>query len=565
MLQQLHIKNYALIDELNVKFGKDLNIITGETGAGKSIILGAISLILGQRADTGVLKEAAKKCVIEGTFQIEQYQLKTHFEELELDYDVETIIRREILPSGKSRAFVNDTPVNLNTLKSLSNRLTDLNTQHQKFSIAEADYQLYMLDVLSGHLKKVTQYQQQYAQYQQNKKRLAQLEATLAQQQNEADYVNFQLTELNEAALEDENEQDHIEKELKIIENLKDIGAVVEQIDHSILSSEQNMVDVLNQHINQLNKLKAVNPNFGTTAKRLESMVIELEDIVNQSNQSHAAVPVEPGRALDIQNRLNTIYKLQTKHNVKTVAELIDLTAQLNQRVGNSADLEAEIEQLEQGLIKEEKTLFDVAKTLSKKRATTAKTFEKQLQADLKQVGLSSAQIVYSNQLNETELNPNGIDNYNLLFSANPGSAAKGIKQVASGGELSRLMLCIKNLLADKVALPTLIFDEIDAGISGDAANMVAQKIDELSNKHQVICITHLPQMASKGTHHFEVYKETIGSDTFTRIKQIEQDERVQAIAKLLGGSTTGEKAIENAKELLYQLDYKIDEKNEQY
>jgi len=234
MLQQLHIKNYALIDELNVSFSKDLNIITGETGAGKSIILGAISLILGQRADTGVLKEGSKKCIIEGTFHIKHYQLKLHFKELELDYDEETIIRREILPSGKSRAFVNDSPVNLSTLKNLSNRLTDLNTQHQKFSIAEADYQLYMLDVLSGHLKQVEKYQQQFIHYEQNKKQLAELKATLAKQQSEADYVNFQLNELNEAGFEDEQEQVNIENELKLLENSKEIEQTVEQINHTI-------------------------------------------------------------------------------------------------------------------------------------------------------------------------------------------------------------------------------------------------------------------------------------------------------------------------------------------
>jgi len=551
MLQQLHIKNYALIDELNVSFGKDLNIITGETGAGKSIILGAISLILGQRADTGVLKDTTKKCIIEGIFQIQQYQLMSHFDLLELDYDEETIIRREILPSGKSRAFVNDSPVNLNTLKSLSSRLTDLNTQHQKFSIAETDYQLYMLDVLSGHLKQVEDYQKRYLQYQQNKKQLIEFKAALNKQQSESDYVNFQLNELNEAAFEDENEQEQIEMELKLLENSKEIGTTVEQIDQHIKSGEQNAIDAINNLINQLNKLQEVNPDFATIAKRLESVVIELEDIVDQSNQSHAATLIEPGREQEIQNRLNIIYKLQTKHNVKTLAELMELTQQLNKRIDNTANLELEIEQLTQRLADEEKNLFKTAKVLSKKRATTAKTFEKQLQTDLKQVGLSNAQIIYENKQTETELNAKGVDNYALLFSANPGSAPKGIKNVASGGELSRLMLCIKNLLAGKVALPTLIFDEIDAGISGDAASKVAQKIDELANKHQVICITHLPQMASKGTHHFQVYKEIKNNETFTRIKKIDQAERIKVIAKLLGGSTTGEKAIENARELL--------------
>jgi len=551
MLQELHIKNYALIDELTVNFGKDLNIITGETGAGKSIILGALSLILGQRADTGVLKEDSQKCIIEGTYQIKQYDLKAHFAELELDYDEETIIRREILPSGKSRAFVNDSPVNLASLKTLSNRLTDLNTQHQKFSIAEAGYQLYMLDVLSDHLNKVKQYQDLFVMYKQHKKKLAELKATLAKQQSESDYVNFQLSELNEAAFVNEHEQEQIEKELKLLENSKEIEAAVEQINSSLKSGEHNIVDVLNMLINQLNKLADVNPDFAATTKRIESVVIELEDIVQQSNQSNLATNSEPGRESEIQERLNIIYKLQTKHNVKTVAELMALTEQLNLNVGNTADLEVEITSLEQGLVKEEEKLFKLAKVLSKKRAATAKTFEKQLQADLKQVGLGNAQIIYENTLTETELNDSGIDVYTLLFSANPGSAAKGIKQVASGGELSRLMLCIKNLLAGKVALPTIIFDEIDAGISGDAASMVAQKIEALSANHQVICITHLPQMASKGKHHFQVYKETKNKETFTRIKQIDQEERIQVIAKLLGGSTTGDKAIENARELL--------------
>lgn len=551
MLQELHIKNYALIDELTVNFGKDLNIITGETGAGKSIILGALSLILGQRADTGVLKDDSQKCIIEGTYQIKQYDLKEHFAELELDYDEETIIRREILPSGKSRAFVNDSPVNLASLKTLSNRLTDLNTQHQKFSIAEAGYQLYMLDVLSDHLNKVKQYQDLFVTYKQHKKKLAELKATLAKQQSESDYVNFQLSELNEAAFVNEHEQEQIEKELKLLENSKEIEAAVEQINSSLKSGEHNIVDVLNMLINQLNKLADVNPDFAATTKRIESVVIELEDIVQQSNQSNLTTNSEPGRESEIQERLNIIYKLQTKHNVKTVAELMTLTEQLNLSVGNTAELEVEITSLEQGLVKEEEKLFKLAKVLSKKRAATAKIFEKQLQEDLKQVGLGNAQIIYENTLTETTLNDSGIDAYTLLFSANPGSTAKGIKQVASGGELSRLMLCIKNLLAGKVALPTIIFDEIDAGISGDAASMVAQKIEALSTNHQVICITHLPQMASKGKHHFQVYKETKNKETFTRIKQIDQEERIQVIAKLLGGSTTGDKAIENARELL--------------
>jgi len=545
MLQQLHIKNYALIDALQVNFGKDLNIITGETGAGKSIILGALSLILGQRADSGVLKDNAKKCIIEGHYIIEKYNLKKLFNTLELDYEVETIIRREILPSGKSRAFINDSPVNLNTLKTLSNSLIDLNTQHQKFSIAESDYQLYMLDVLSGHLNKVGTYQTGFEKYKNDIKQLSEFKNALAQQQSELDYVNFQLSELNEAAFLDENEQTNIEQELKLLENSKEIEQTLLLADTTIRSGEQNMVDGLNALISAVNKLVEVNPAFAPIASRLESTVIELEDISSQISQLQVNATVEPNRETEIQARLNVIYKLQTKHNVQSIAGLIELTENLSKKVGGTADLEANINELEQSIALQESKLQQLAKQLSKKRAATASLFEQQLVSDLAQVGLANAQVNYRNTKHEKELKTSGIDYYELLFSANPGSALKNIKQVASGGELSRLMLCIKNLLAGKV------FDEIDAGISGDAASMVAKKIELLSKKHQVICITHLPQMASRGSHHFQVFKEIEGSNTLTKIKQIDKKERVAVIAKLLGGSTTGEKAIENAKELL--------------
>lgn len=551
MLSKLHIKNYALIDELEVEFADALNIITGETGSGKSVILNAIGLILGQRVDTTALKNAQQKCIVEGIYDIKDHQLKKTFANLELDYDEECIVRREILPSGKSRAFVNDSPVNLTTLKQLSQLLIDLNTQHQKFSIFESAYQLFLLDVLAGQLETVETYKHQYSEFKKSKNQLLKLKEQLLQLKQEADYNSFQLKEIMEANLDNEQEQEQLELTLKTLENANTINDTIQGALDAFQSNEANLIELLNNIATQFDKLKDINPNYGTIAERLDSIGLELNDVLQEIEQQQASVEFNPEKRQETEERLSNIYKLQTKHNVQSITDLQQIALSLQQKVASTESIEIEIKDLESHISTQQKALNKLAANISSKRQKAAVQFEKDLIDELQNVGFNSPSVKFSNNKNETELTTNGYDQYDLLFSANPGSSAKSIKQVASGGEISRVMLCIKNLMAGKVALPTIIFDEIDAGISGIAAEKVANKIEDLSKKHQIICITHLPQMASKGQHHFKVYKQTEANNTFTSIEKLNIEKRIQNISELLGGSQAGDTAVENAKALL--------------
>jgi len=553
MLSKLYIKNYALIDELEVEFANALNIITGETGSGKSILLSAIGLILGQRVDTSALKNSSQKCIVEGIYNISNQNLKKTFKNLELDYEEECIVRREILPSGKSRAFVNDSPVNLTTLKQLSLLLIDLNTQHQKFSIFEPSYQLYLLDALAGQLKAVETYRLQFEAFKASKNELLKLKEELLQLKQEADYNSFQLKEIEAANLSNEKEQEQLELTLKTLENSNTINDTVESALQAFKAGEDNLIQLINGIANQFNKLNDINPNYGTIAKRLDSIGLELNDVLQEIEQQQASIEFDPEKRQETEERLSNIYKLQTKHNVQSITGLQQIALALQQKVASTKSIETEIEELQNDITTQQKALNELATGISSKRQKAASQFEKDLTKELKNVGFDAPYVKFSNHKNETEpeLTVNGYDQYSLLFSANPGSAPKDIKQVASGGEISRVMLCIKNLMAGKVALPTIIFDEIDAGISGITAEKVADKIEDLSKKHQVICITHLPQMASKGQHHFKVYKQTEANNTFTSIEKLSVEKRIQNISELLGGSQAGETAIENAKALL--------------
>lgn len=551
MLNKLYIKNYALIDELAVEFENALNIITGETGSGKSVILSAIGLILGQRVDTTSLKNTNQKCIVEGIYNLKGRQLKNTFESLELDYEEECIVRREILPSGKSRAFVNDSPVNLATLKQLSLLLIDLNTQHQKFSIFENDYQLYLLDVLSNQLKPVEGYREKFKAFQVSKNKLLKLKEELLQLKQEADYNSFQLQEIEEANLNDEQEQGLLEQTLKILENTNVINDTVQNALNALQLGDDNLAQQLNNVATQFDKLKDINSNFGTIAKRLDSVGLELNDVLQEIEQEQAAVEFNPEKKLETEERLSNIYKLQTKHNVQSITGLLQIAQNLQQKVASTESIEVEISALEKNIEVQQNTLNKLANSISTKRQKAAINFEKDLIEELQHVGFNEASVIFENDKNKTKLTINGFDQFNLLFSANPGSSAKSIKLVASGGEISRVMLCIKNLMAGKVALPTIIFDEIDAGISGITAEKVADKIEDLAKKHQVICITHLPQMASKGQHHFKVYKQTEKGNTFTSIEKLNLEKRIKNISELLGSSQAGDTAIENAKALL--------------
>jgi len=551
MLCKLYIKNYALIDALEVEFANTLNIITGETGSGKSVILSAIGLILGQRVDTTALKNTSEKCIVEGIYNIKGRKLKNTFDSLELDYDDECIVRREILPSGKSRAFVNDSPVNVATLKQLSQLLIDLNTQHQKFSIFESEYQLYLLDVLANQLDEVEKYRKQYGEFKASKNKLIKLNEALLQLKKEADYNSFQLQEIEEANLEAEQEQEQLEQTLKTLENATTINDTLQNAVTALQQSDDNLVQQLHNIATQFLKLKDISTSFETIAKRLESAGLELDDIIQEIEQQQTTVEFNPEKLKETEDRLSMIYKLQTKHNVPNIAELKLIALSLQQKVASTESIETEIEVLENNIIEQQKTLNKQAATISTKREKAAKQFEKDLAKELQQVGFNAATVVFNNTKSETTLTANGFDQFDLLFSANPGSAPKSIKLVASGGEISRVMLCLKNLMAGKVALPTIIFDEIDAGISGITAEKVADKIEDLANKHQVICITHLPQMASKGQHHFKVFKQTQNGNTFTSIEKLSVEARIQNISELLGSSQAGDTAIENAKALL--------------
>jgi len=551
MLSNLSIQNYALIDQLSVDFGDTLNIITGETGAGKSIILGALSLILGQRADTSVLKNDNKKCIIEGQFDIANYKLQALFENNDLDYEAQTFIRREILPSGKSRAFVNDTPVNLSILKEIANSFADVNTQHQKFSLSEADYQLYLLDVLANQTAKVDNYKEEFKSYTQSIKKLNQLKEQLHKQLQESDFIQFQLAELADANLDDVDEQNNLEKELSIFKHAEKLTEVFNFSLSALQKEELSVVAILNEILSKLRSITTIDEQYEKLASRFESSLLELEDLSSQLEDLYSNVESDPAKQAEIETRLDLLNRLQVKHNVNDLEALMAVQDKFRLDSSNTTELEKTITDLELSISKQQEDLTTIAIQLSDKRKSAAKKFEKKILASLSEVGFSGANISFHQNQTDKTLSSNGIDDYELLFAANAGSKLKAVYQVASGGELSRLMLCIKNLIADKVSLPTIIFDEIDAGISGETASKVADKILQLSNNHQVICITHLPQMASKGNYHFEVYKEQIKGNTFTKIKQLNKEERVEVIAKLLGGDSTGAKATENAKALL--------------
>ena len=553
MLQKLFIKNYALIDELEIDFSENLNMITGETGAGKSIILGALSLILGERANIAALKHQQAKCIVEGTFQIAAYQLQTFFEEEELDYEDITIIRREITPSGKSRAFVNDTPVHLTALKKLSEHLVNLHAQHQTLHLYDAGYQLFIIDTLAGHFDALTAYQNLYKTYRSNQRKLKGLQEEKAKLQKELDYILFQLNEFEEANLEDEREQEALEQEIAQLNNAENIQTSLQE--SVFLLEEQEGFAVL-QQLNQvktlLSNIAAYGSSFEQLSGRLDSVSIELQDVIAELNALTGEVVMDPERATEINERLNLFFRLQNKHGVRSLAELIAIRDDLQAQNQSAEGLDEAIVDLTQTLAKQKSDLVKMAQGISTGREKQFSVFEKRTNDMLARVGMPNAKVFIAHRVLEDEqLTIDGIDIIEILFAANKGSAPTELRKVASGGELSRLMLCIKSLIADNTALPTLIFDEIDTGISGEVALKVGTVMQELAQHHQVICITHLPQIAGKGSRHYFVYKQDVDEVTHTRIKVLSEEERILEIAKMLSGDKPGASAIANAKELL--------------
>lgn len=549
MLQKLYVKNYALIDELELMLTDHLNIITGETGAGKSIILGALSLILGQRVNTAAISNNQEKCVIEGVFLVAPYNLKPFFEEHGLDYEDETVLRREVTPSGKSRAFVNDTPVTLDVLQTLSEQLVSLHAQHQTLHLHDTGYHLHIIDTLANHTPLLTQYAELFKSYRKNQNRLHELETNYAAVQKELDYTLFQLNELEEARLTDPREQEALEQELSRLNHAETIKQALLQGIYALDEQEASVLQQLRTVKNTLTDVSRYTQALEPLLERLDSLSIELQDISNELSLLESEVMMDPERAQEINDRLNIIYRLQKKHRLNTIAELLQLQQNLQAQVQSAENSDEEIKALKTAIAKQHAELLQLSGQMSANRKKQLPVFEQQINNLLAEVGMPGAMVKMAHT--QTALTTNGIDNVEVMFAANKGLPPAEIRKVASGGELSRLMLCIQSLMADNTALPTLIFDEIDTGISGEVALKVGKVMKKLARGHQVICITHLPQIASKGNTHFFVYKQLNGNRTLTGIRRLQPQERVIEIAKMLSGDQPGQMAMANAKELL--------------
>ncbi len=550
MLRLLSIQNYAIIDALQVDFCEGVNIITGETGAGKSIVLGALSLLLGERADPKSLYDQEQKCVIEAEFD-SMPDMKPFFLQQELDYEPVTIIRREISVSGKSRAFVNDTPVNLNVLKALGERLVNMHSQHETLDLIEAGFQLNVLDSLAKNQEKLQAFKGLYATYKKDQTKLDDLIQAYNKAKAEQDYLQFQLTELSEAKL-DADEQTGLESEQTTLENVETIKRAVQAAQQLLRDGDTSAIDMLHEVQTQLKSVKNVHTGIAALYARLDNVVIELKDIGAEFEDIQESTTLDPERLEEVNQRLSSIYRLQKKYNVNSVPELLSIQSDLEQRIRSFDHSADEIDALKAQLDSSLKELQTIAAALHERREKVIASFQKGVEDNLRQVGMPNATFkVELNKLKASELNENGLSEVRFLFTANKGFAPQEIKGVASGGELSRLMLSIKSQVANADHLPTMIFDEIDSGISGEVALRVGEIMRTMSKGHQLICITHLPQIARIADKHFYIYKETGKGKTNTRIKTLQGEERILEIAKMLSGEKVSDAALANAKELV--------------
>lgn len=549
MLQKLTIRNYALIDSVDLELDKGLNIITGETGAGKSIMLGALSLILGQRAETKYFFNQAKKCVIEGQFFLTDPSLKSLFEDNDIDFHEETILRREISTDGKSRAFINDTPVTLSLMKNVGEQLIDIHSQHATLEINDPAFQLLVVDTLSNHTELLSKYRASFKSYKKSQQLLAELKAAAAEARSKQDYEQFLFNELETAAFK-ANEQEKLESELELLNNSESIKRGLGTSFDMLSEQEVSVISLLKESSNQLQSIEKYNKDYELLAERIKSALIEVKDIAQETAAFEQDIIFNPARIEEINTRLDTIYTLQQKHRVSTLTELLAVQDQLSNNLQSLLNSDEEIQKLSKDIEIIAADLEKMATTLSLNRANAINVVEAQVAETLVKVGMPNAKIKVE-KTSSSELNKDGKDMISLLFSANAGQPPAPVGKVASGGELSRLMLAIKSILAKHTALPTLIFDEIDTGISGETALRVGNVIGELEENMQVICITHLPQIAAKGEAHYFVYKNEETERTTTGIKRLKQEERVMAIAEMLSGKDPGLSALDNARDLL--------------
>jgi DNA repair protein RecN (Recombination protein N) len=549
MLQKLSIRNYALIDSVDLELDKGLNIITGETGAGKSIMLGALSLILGQRAETKYFFSQEKKCVIEGQFRLSAPGLQAYFEDFDVDFQEESILRREISIDGKSRAFINDTPVTLAVMKQIGERLIDIHSQHATSEVNDPGFQLSVVDTLSDHAPLLTKYRGKFREYKKNLQHLINLQTSADEARSKQDYEQFLFTELENANLKEE-EQASLEIELEALNHAESIKRGLIN-GYTLLDGEETAVmPIMKEVIGQIQGIEKFNPAYSALNERLRSVLIEIKDIASETTSLEENIVFSPARIDEINTRLDVLYTLQQKHRVNSTEELLAIQQELSDSLNTLLNSDEEIERLLREINSLKTELEKIADVLSKNRSKAILKAQKQVGEILVRVGMPNAQIKIEQTVVEN-LNKDGKDMIALLFSANAGQAPAPVGKVASGGELSRLMLAIKSIISKHTALPTLIFDEIDTGISGETALRVGDVIGELEENMQVICITHLPQIAAKGEAHYFVYKKEESAKTTTGIRRLNHHERIQAIAEMLSGKNPGESALKNAQDLL--------------
>ncbi len=551
MLQSIHIQNYALIEMLDIDFHPGFSVITGETGAGKSIILGAIGLLLGQRADIKAIKKDANKCIVEAHFNIAPYQLESFFEEHEMEYDAqECILRRELYASGKSRAFINDSPASLAQMKELGEKLVDVHSQHQNLLLNHEDFQLNVLDILAHNEKELTEYKQLYANYKQTCNQLNELIDQAEKSRQDEDYIRFQLKQLDEANLQ-EGEQTELEQEAETLSHAEDIKAALYKADQILSSNEMSLLSATKECMQTLHGLSKVYTPSQEWTNRLESCYIELKDLSHEIANASEDVEFNPTRLDYVNERLNLIYSLQQKHHLSTVEELIALTEDYRKQLDNITSFDDRIAELTFQKDNLYKKVVKQASILTQLRQKAAKEVEGQMQHLLVPLGMPNVRFAVEMTLRNEPVSK-GMDSVSFLFSANKNGTLQQVSSIASGGEIARVMLSLKAMIAGAVKLPTIIFDEIDTGVSGSIAEKMALIMQEMGQAdRQVISITHLPQIAARGTTHYKVYKEDTDTGTNSHIRQLNNEERINEIAHMLSGATLTEAALNNAKALL--------------
>lgn len=551
MLRSLYIQNYALIEKLDISFETGFSVITGETGAGKSIILGAIGLLLGQRAEVKAIRRGASKCVIEARFDISAYGMRPFFEENELEYDEEEcILRREVQASGKSRAFINDTPASLTQVKELGEQLIDVHSQHQNLLLNKEGFQLNVLDILAHNDAALEKYHACYHEWKQTERELAELMALAEKSRADEDFIRFQLEQLEEAQLV-EGEQDELEQESEVLSHSEEIKAGLYRIEQSFFSDEGGLISSLKDNLNTLNNLQRVYPPAKELAERMESTYIELKDISQEVSSQGESVEFNPVRLEEVNNRLNLIYSLEQKHRVQTLDELMALTDEYRSKLSDITSYDERIAELTDRKEQQFALVKQQAEVLTQARAAAAREVEKQLASRLVPLGMPNVRFQVEMGLKK-EPGVQGEDTVNFLFSANKNGTLQNISSVASGGEIARVMLSIKAMIAGAVKLPTIVFDEIDTGVSGEIADRMADMMQEMGDRNrQVISITHLPQIAARGRAHYKVYKIDSDTETNSHIRRLTDDERVEELAHMLSGATLTEAALSNARSLL--------------